>query len=71
MLKVQLPADGSENSKRAVKHLIHLIKNLGACGGDRSACAALSMRHDRHGYTWHSVAIKVMHLANIPVTLAK
>ena len=25
MLKVLLPADGSENSNRAVKHLIHLI----------------------------------------------
>jgi nucleotide-binding universal stress UspA family protein len=30
MLKILLPVDGSENSNRAVKHLIHLIRNLGA-----------------------------------------
>ena len=30
MLKVLLPVDGSENSNRAVKHLIHLVKSLGA-----------------------------------------
>ncbi|MGC2165123.1 MAG: universal stress protein [Gallionella sp.] len=30
MLKVLLPVDGSENSNRAVKHLIHLINTLGA-----------------------------------------
>jgi len=32
MLKALLPVDGSENSNRAVKHLIHLIRNLGAMG---------------------------------------
>ena len=141
MLKVLLPVDGSENSNRAVKHLIHLIKNLGAmevhgvnvqpellyidillkprqeiidawshkAGGDasRSACALLDeagipyvlefasgevaeaiVRHAQRcqcdmivmgtrgigtvaNLVLGSVANKVMHLANIPVTLVK
>lgn len=141
MLKVLLPADGSENSNRAVKYLIHLIKNLGAmevhvvnvqpellyidillkprhevvdawtqkAGRDasRSACALLdeagipyvlefASGEVAEAIIWHaqhyqcdmivmgtrgmgmvanlvlgSVATKVMHLANIPVTLVK
>ena len=141
MLKVLLPADGSENSNRAVKHLIHLIKNLGAmevhvvnvqpellyidillkprqevvdawtqkAGRDasRSACALLdeagipyvlefASGEVAEAIIWHaqhyqcdmivmgtrgmgtvanlvlgSVATKVTHLANIPVTLVK
>ena len=31
MLKVLLPVDGSENSNRAVKHLIHLISIAPNC----------------------------------------
>ena len=141
MLKVLLPVDGSENSNRAVKHLIHLIKNMGAmevhvvnvqpellyidillkprqevvdawtqkAGRDasRSACALLdeagipyvfefASGEVAEAIIWHaqhyqcdmivmgtrgmgtvanlvlgSVAIKVMHLANVPVTLVK
>ena len=141
MLKVLLPVDGSENSNRAVKHLIRLIKHLGAmevhvvnvqpellyidillkprqevvdawshkAGGDasRSACALLDeasipyvlefvsgeiaeaiVRHAQHcqcdmivmgtrgmgtvaNLVLGSVATKVVHLANIPVTLVK
>lgn len=141
MLKVLLPVDGSENSNRAVKHLIHLIKNLGAmevhvvnvqpellyidillkprqevidawsqkAGRDasRSACALLDeagipyvvefvsgevagaiVRHAQScqcdmivmgtrgmgtvaNLALGSVATKVMHLANVPVTLVK
>jgi nucleotide-binding universal stress UspA family protein len=141
MLKVLLPVDGSENSNRAVKHLIHLIKNLGAmevhvvnvqpellyinillkprqevidawsqkAGRDASssACALLVeasipyvlefasgevaeaiVRHAQHcqcdmivmgtrgmgsvaNLVLGSVATKVIHLANIPVTLVK
>ena len=141
MLKVLLPVDGSKNSNRAAKHLIHWIKNLGAmevhvvnvqpellyietllktsqgvidawtqkAGRDasRSACALLDeagipyvlefasgevaeaiVRHAQRcqcdmivmgtrgmgtvaNLMLGSVATKVMHLANIPLTLVK
>lgn len=141
MLKVLLPVDGSENSNRSVKHLIHLIRSLVAmevhvvnvqpellyvdillkprqevidawsqkAGRDasRTACALLDeaaipyvlefasgevaeaiVQHAQHyqcdmivmgtrgmgtvaNLVLGSVATKVMHLANIPVTLVK